>query len=135
MWRHLVGPPRPGQPAVLRYTGLLIVLGIVSTVAVAAIGIFGAVHWEVHVGTGPNRLTNSQLLTAQNNIRDTWLKASAGVAASFAALVAWGRLELSKGERDQAARQEQLALRQEQQSLRQYSTDLFRQGGRAARPR
>src|SRR5438309_11764202 len=78
------------EPWALRRAGLLIVVGIAVTTLGALISMFLAPTWA------PHSLHGKDLVDARNAIRDTGVKVTAGLAAAFAAVLTWGRLELSR---------------------------------------
>ena len=78
------------QPWALEHSQLLTFLGIAVTTAAALFAIFVAPRFA------PHSLHGKERADVQNNIRDTGLKVTAGLAAAFAAVLTWGRLELSR---------------------------------------
>jgi hypothetical protein len=81
------------EPWALRYTGALVISGIVATVTIAVVGVFVAPHSDLFV---VQSLTGVNRSNAQDQVRNVWLKMAAGVGAAFAAFVTWGRLELAR---------------------------------------
>jgi hypothetical protein len=71
---------------------LLIGAGILLTTSVAVISVFFA-SWFVSP-----ELAKKDPLVAENSVRDVGLKLAAGLGAVFAAILTWGRLELSRQE-------------------------------------
>ena len=86
----LAGAELEGQPWALEHSQLLTFLGIAVTTAAALFAIFVAPRFAPHTLHGKERAD------VQNTIRDTGLKVTAGLAAAFAAVLTWGRLELSR---------------------------------------
>jgi uncharacterized protein YjbI with pentapeptide repeats len=81
----------------LRHAGILVGLGIVLTTTIGLFGVFVAPKLGVFVRHG---LKDADRLTAERDIRDIWIKVGVGVAGGFAAVLTWGRLELSRREHE-----------------------------------
>lgn len=101
-------PVRP--PLVLRRARPVAVGGGMLVVGLAVAGI-AAGRWGWFVDT--EDLTGVALVNARNGIRDTFLKLSAGCGAIVAALLAWGRLQLSHQQSEREERAAGLAVRVE----------------------
>jgi hypothetical protein len=86
----------------LRHSGVLVGLGIALTTAIGLFGVIVAPKLGVFVRHG---LKDADRLTAERDIRDVWIKVSVGVAGGFAAVLTWGRLELSRLEHQLAKQQ------------------------------
>lgn len=84
-------------PWALRHSGVLVGLGIALTTAIGLFGVMVAPKLETFV---PRGLKGADRLTAERDIRDIWIKVSLGVAGGFAAVLTWGRLELSRREHE-----------------------------------
>ena len=89
--------PKNELPWALRHAGALVGLGIVLTTAIGLFGVMVAPKLGVFVQHG---LKDADRLTAQRDIRDVWIKVGLGVAGGFAAVLTWGRLELSRREHE-----------------------------------
>jgi uncharacterized protein YjbI with pentapeptide repeats len=87
------------DPWALRHSGWLIGAGIASSLVVGGILVGIVPHFVSHNLHGNDRIQ------AQNSVRDTGLKIAGGIAAAFAGVLTWGRLELSRQEHQLAKQQ------------------------------
>src|SRR5437868_3402735 len=79
-----------GQPWALRNAGRVICIAIVLTVLGALFSLFLLPKFA------PPRLHGKELADVQNALRTIGLQVTVGVAAAFAGVLTWGRLELSR---------------------------------------
>jgi len=102
------------EPIVLRFTWLVVVLGTVAAGTITALALFRPQLLQPgEIARPTGQLTpvdvvawETAQLAAQNSARDGGLRIAAAVGALAGALLAWGRMELSRDERavERAAR-------------------------------